>query len=384
MVSGHESELVMREVDEPTGGGPIGARLATWRRRRGLTPDELASRTGLALDYVTELEAGRNWMDRRGRLAALAAALRLDIADLTGQPYTPRGEDHAAVRATAFHLRRCLHRHYPDTAPRMLLEDLAERSRAAAQADAAGDECRLALALPELIEVTDRAVVIASSAAEREEANRLRVQAHLLSSGLLRRLGYKDLAWVLLHRARLRTRESLPVLVEEVRLLIDLGLPEHALTRAARAGDADTGWELSALGAVAQAMAGRRLEAEKFLATASARAADAQESAVVITARAAVAAELGDAAEAADHARAADQAGLGGAHRTSLLITAATAEARQGRSDQAAIHLAEADAEAPLRLRLAPFARDLIVALTNRTTTQAEAIRDLAERAGLR
>ncbi|MCQ8829447.1 helix-turn-helix domain-containing protein [Streptomyces malaysiensis] len=383
-MSGHESELVMREVDEPTGGGPIGARLATWRRRRGLTPDELASRTGLALDYVTELEAGRNWMDRRGRLAALAAALRLDIADLTGQPYTPRGEDHAAVRATAFHLRRCLHRHYPDTAPRAVLEDLAERSRAAAQADAAGDERRLALALPELIEATDRAVVVTSSASEQEEANRLRVQAYLLGSGLLRRLGYKDLAWVLLHRARPGTREPLPMLVEEVRLLIDLGLPEHALTRAARVVDADTGWELSALGAVAQAMAGRRLEAEKFLATASARAADAQESALVIAARAAVAVEFGDAAEAADHARAADQAGLGGAHRSSLLITAAAAEARQGRSDEAAVHLVEADVEAPLRLRLAPFARDLIVALTNRTTTQAEAIRDLAERAGLR
>ncbi|MEU5930602.1 helix-turn-helix domain-containing protein [Streptomyces antimycoticus] len=383
-MSGHESELVMREVDEPTGGGSIGARLATWRRRRGLAPDELASRTGLELDYVTELEAGRDWMDRRGRLAALAAGLRLDIADLTGQPYTPRGEDHAAVRATAFHLRRCLHRHYPDTAPRMVLEDLAERSRAATQADAAGDESRLALALPELIEATDRAVVIASSASEQEEANRLRVQAHLLSSGLLRRLGYKDLAWVLLHRARPGTREPLPVLVEEVRLLIDLGLPEHALTRAARTGDSDTGWELSALSAVAQAMAGRRLEAEKFLATASARAADARESALVFAARAAVAVEFGDAAEAADHARAADQAGLGGAHRSSLLITAAAAEARQGRSDQAAVHLVEADAEAPLRLRLAPFARDLIVALTNRTTTQADAMRDLAERAGLR
>ncbi|WP_078962074.1 helix-turn-helix domain-containing protein [Streptomyces hygroscopicus] len=382
-MSGHESELVMRELDEPTGGGPIGARLATWRRRRGLTPDELATRTGLALDYVTELEAGREWMDRRGRLAAFATVLRLDVADLTGQPYTPCGEDHAAVRAAAFHLRRRLHRHYPDTAPRTVLEDLAERFRAAAQADAAGDECRLALALPELIEATDRAVAVASSVSEREEVNRLRVQAHLLGSGLLRRLGYKDLAWGLLHRAGPGTRERLPVLVEEVRLLIDLGLPEHALTRATRAGDADTGWELSALGAVAQAMAGRRLEAEKFLATASARAADAQESALVFAARAAVAVEFGDAAEAADHARAADQVGLGGAHRSSLLITAAAAEARQSRSDEAAIHLVEADAEASLRLRLAPFARDLIVALTNRTTSQIEAIRALAARAGL-
>ncbi|WEH35507.1 helix-turn-helix domain-containing protein [Streptomyces sp. AM 4-1-1] len=370
----------MRELDETAGGGPIGARLAAWRRHRDLTRDDLAFRTGLALDYLAGLETGREWVDRRGRLAALAAALRLDVADLTGQPYPPRGQEHAAVRAVAFHLRRSLVRRQPDTAPGMLLGELEERTRAAAQADSAGDEHHLALALPELIEAADHALAAAAGPG-REEAVRLRVDAHVLAAGLLRRLGYKDLAWMLLHRARPGTREPLPVLVEEVRLLIDFGLPEYALARAERAG-ADL--ELPTLAAVAQAMAGRRSEAERLLATAAERAADAREAALVIAARAAVAAEVGDAAGAADHVRAADHAALDGAHRSSLLVVAAAAEARQDRADQAAVRLVEADAAAPLRLRLDPFARDLVAALTDRTTVHTAAVRDLAERAGLR
>ncbi|MGW2826148.1 helix-turn-helix domain-containing protein [Streptomyces sp. NPDC001443] len=370
----------MRELDETAAGGPIGARLAAWRRRRELTRDDLASRTGLELDYLAGLETGREWVDRRGRLAALAAALRLDVADLTGQPYPPRGEEHAAVRAVAFHLRRRMVRRQPDTAPGVLLETLTERTQAAARADAAGDEHHLALGLPELIEAADRAMAAAAGPG-RDEAVRLRVDAHVLAAGLLRRLGYKDLAWMLLHRARPGTREPLPVLVEEVRLLIDLGLPEYALARADRAG-AD--WELSALAAVAQAMAGRRPEAERLLATAAERADGARESALVIAAHAAVAAEVGDAAEAADHVRAADHAALDGAPRSSLLVVAAAAEARQDRADEAAARLIEADAAAPLRLRLDPFARDLVAALADRTTVHAAPVRDLAERAGLR
>ncbi|MEV5989520.1 helix-turn-helix domain-containing protein [Streptomyces sp. NPDC052051] len=381
--SGYASYLMMRELDETAAGGPMGARLAVWRRRRELTRDDLASRSGLELDYLAGLETGREWVDRRGRLAALAAALRLDVADLTGQPYPPRGEEHAAVRAVAFRLRRSLVRLQPDRAPGVPLEELAERTRAAARADAAGDEHHLALALPELIEAADRALAGAAEPG-REKAVRLRVDAHVLAAGLLRRLGYRDLAWMLLHRARPGTREPLPVLVEEVRLLIDLGLPEYALARAERAEDAGAGWEVPALAAVAQAMAGRRREAERLLATAVERATGVRESALVIAARAAVAAEVGDAAEAADHVRAADQAALDGAHRSSLLVVAAAAEARQDRADEAAARLVEADAAAPLRLRLDPFARDLVAALTDRTTVHTAAVRDLAERAGLR
>ncbi|WP_234431272.1 helix-turn-helix domain-containing protein [Streptomyces sp. NRRL F-5053] len=372
----------MRELDKTGAGGPIGARLTAWCRLRELTRDDLASRTGLGLDYLSGLETGQEWVDRRGLLTVLASALRLDVADLTGQPYPPHGQEHAAVRAVAFHLRRSLVRRQPPPAPRVLLEELAERTWAAARADTAGDEHYLALALPELIEAADHALA-ASTGPARGEAVRLRVDAHVLAAGLLRRLGYKDLAWMLLHRARPGIREPLPVLVEEVRLLIDLGLPEHALARAERAEDAGADWELPALAAVAQAMAGRRPGAERLLTKAAERADGARESALVMAARAAVAVEVGDAAEAADHARAADHAALDGAHRSGLLVVAAAAEARQNRADRAAARLVEAEAVAPLRFRLDPVARDL-TALIDRTTVHAAAVQDLAERTGLR
>ncbi len=380
------SNVVMHELNETPTGGSIGARLAAWRLRRGVPRNDLATCAGLDPGYVTELETGLEWVDRRRRLVALAAALRLDMADLTGQPYPPRGEEHAAVHAAAFHLRRHLARPSPDTAPGLLPEELAERIQAAAQADAAGDEHGLGLALPELIEAADAVVVAAASAAGREEAVQLRVQAHVLGAGLLRRLGYKDLAWMLLHRARPGTSEPLPVLVEEVRLLIDLGLPEYALARAERAEGAGAGRDLAVLAAVAQAMAGERQRAELLLAAAAERSEGAQEFAMVVAARAAVAVEYGDAEEAVSHAYAADLAALSGAQRSQLLVVAASAEARRGRPDQAAARLVEADTAAPLRLRLDPFARELLAALTTRAddAAQAVAVWNLAEQVGLR
>ncbi|MEU9115278.1 helix-turn-helix domain-containing protein [Streptomyces sp. NPDC048483] len=98
----------MREHDDAVVGGPIGAHLASWRRRRGVTRDALAARTRLDAAVLADLETGRDWGDRRGLLATLATALRLDISELTGQPYPPSRDEHATVRAVAFHLRRQL------------------------------------------------------------------------------------------------------------------------------------------------------------------------------------------------------------------------------------------------------------------------------------
>ncbi|MEV6840028.1 helix-turn-helix transcriptional regulator [Streptomyces sp. NPDC051133] len=375
----------MRERDETTGGSPIGARLAAWRAHRRLSREDVASRAGLDVGYVVGLETGADWVDRRGRLAVLAGALRLDVSDLTGQPYAPRGAEHAAVRAVAFHLRRRVLQWDLGTSAGRRVDDLTALVRNAVTADTAGDEYRLALVLPELIDAADLAVA-AAARPEAEEANRLRVQAHVLGAGLLRRLGYKDLAWMLLHRARPGIGEPLPVLVEEVHLLIDLGLPEYALARAERAQDAGAGQELVPLTALAQAMAGRRRYAERLLDTAAAQAESAGDRATMDAARAAVAIECGDPEAAVDHVRAVDQRLLEGASRSSLLVVAAAAEARQDHTEQAVARLLEADSAAPFRLRLDPLARDLVATLAVRTTGtyQAAAVGNLAERAGLR
>ncbi|KIZ15391.1 helix-turn-helix domain-containing protein [Streptomyces natalensis] len=375
----------MGEHDDAEAVGPIGARVVAWRRRRGMTRDALASHTRLSASALVDLETGRDWIDRRGRLTTLAAALRLDTGELTGQPYPPTGNEHAAVRAVAFHLRRQLAQTPGSTGTAVSIDDLDARTTAARAAAASGDEHSLALALPELVQAADQAVTTVPATGQ-EVAVRLRVDAHVLAAGLLRRTGYKDLAWMLLHRALPGTSEPLPILVEEVRLLIDLGLPEYALARAARAQDAGAHPDLPALAAVAHAMAGRRRQAEDSLAAAAQQAADGQAEAQLSVARAAVAVEDGAFGEAADHARAADQAALPTAVRARLLTFAATAEARHGRTTQAVAHLVAAEAAAPLRLRLDPFAREVIAGLAARTsdTPQAEAMWNLAGRVGLR
>ncbi|MFI6350256.1 DNA-binding protein [Streptomyces sp. NPDC050560] len=286
------------------------------------------------------------------------------------------------MRAVAFHLRRHVGL-FTDTGERLGIEELADRTRAATRAEAVGDDVALARVLPELIAEADRLVTAVVREGDREAAAHLRVQGHVVGAGLLRRLGYKDLAWVLLHRARPGSGEVLPVLVEEVRLLIDLGLPEYALARAERAEAAGAGHELQTLVAFAHATAGRRRAADRVLDEVVGQAAHARELAEAAAARAAVAAEYGDADEAADHVRATDLAVLNAAQRSRVLVIAATAEARRGRFEQAAARVIEADAEAPFRVRLDPFARELLAALVRRTTEQGAAVRHLAEVAGL-
>ncbi|MFJ8475722.1 helix-turn-helix domain-containing protein [Kitasatospora sp. NPDC094011] len=369
--------------DQP-GGSPIGIRLARWRACRQLSIAELGTRAQIPADRIAVLESGRDWVDRRGELAALTAALRLDPTDLTGQPYPPADDDHAMVRAIAFQLRRQL-AETPPAPSNGSVEELNDRTASALAAEAAGDEHALALTLPGLIRLGD-AVAAGASATERQRAVELRARGHITAAGLLRRLGYKDLAWILLHRARPGVPESVMVLVEEVRLLIDLGLPEFALARAERAEAAGSDPELPLLAALAHAAAGRREEADELLHQAARRAVDPRTQSAVTAARIAVAAEAGAADEVIEHAHSAELNGLEAAGRATAMVTAASAYARLGAPEKATACLADAEALAQLRLRLDPFARELLAVLLTRTNNSAaaETVRQIAARAGMR
>lgn len=68
-------------------GTPIGARLRTLRRWRGMTQTELAGLAGLSPSFVSMLETGQRMLDRRSDVAALASALRVSETDLVGGPH---------------------------------------------------------------------------------------------------------------------------------------------------------------------------------------------------------------------------------------------------------------------------------------------------------
>lgn len=341
-------------------------------------------RAGVPVGCVADLEAGRDWVDRRGSMARLAAALRLDVTELAGQPYAPHGRDQAEVQAVAFRFRRRLVG--APRGPLMSRDVLATRIEAAELDENSGDEAQLARSLPALLEAVDAARASESAPGADEELVAFHDRVHVLSAGLLRRLGYRDLAWVLLHRARVGVDGSFGVTAEEARLFLDMGLPDHAVACAERAAGGRGVWELPVLAAVALAVAGRRAEAERVLDVAERRATGAAGSAVVAAARAEVAFEDGDLGEAADRVRRVDGGVLGGARRAEVLVLGARIEARSGEVGRAVDRLVEAESAAPLRFRLDPFARELVAGLAGRLRggRREDELRALAERLDLR
>src|SRR5215831_19034475 len=72
------------DMDENT--QPIGERLRTLRRWRGMTLAELAGLAGVSEAYLSMVERGLRTLDRRSYISALASVLRVSEKDLTGGP----------------------------------------------------------------------------------------------------------------------------------------------------------------------------------------------------------------------------------------------------------------------------------------------------------
>ena len=360
--------------------------MSSWRARRGLSLDALAARLDWSASGLEDLEAGRDWVDRRGRLAALADALRLDPTDLTGQPYAPVGLEHGTVRAVAVQMRHILGESATtlDEAENSAGETLESQVAEALDAQLEGDEGRLALILPTLIRTADRAVV-ANTGTSLERSAELRMQSHVLAAGLLRRLGYRDLAWVLLHRARPGLDEPRAVLLEEARLLLDLGMPHYALARTARARASADDIEVSVLEACAAAVAGQDAEARRILQNAGRAVGDGEQAAALASAGVIIAVEGGRAQWAAERIGDIDQDRLRPAARAGLLLAGAAATARIGDGNASVRLLLRAEADAPMRVRLDPAARDLLAVLPSHAADSrvAAQARELAERVGV-
>lgn len=357
-----------------------------WRERRGMTLGDLGAIVQVHSARLAALEEGHDWVPSRRLLATLAMALRLDPAELSGQPYPPTGNEHAEILEGIFRLRRQLAGtvETPRTESSTEPGELAARVSELVRAERAGDEHALAAAAPEALTITKHAADAARAEAPDDTA-RLRAEAHAVVAGLLRRLGYKDLCWSFLHRVGDAEADQPAVHMEEVRLLLDLGLAEHAAARAARDRGAEALTDFLRLSVLAHAMSGSRTLAEQTLSRVASYATSLPDHARTTMTRAVVAAELGEFDEAADHARHVDIAALAPTDAVELLVTAATATARQGDAATAASFLCDAEAMAPLRFRLDPLARDLLAVLPAHANEPgvATAVRQLATRAGV-
>lgn len=396
--------MMLGGSDFEASGSPIGPRMAGWRSRRGLGRADLADRCGLTAEHLADLESGRDWVDRRGLLGKAAAILRVGPGDLTGQPYPPVGEQQAVVAGFPFRVRRVLGQltWRPEKTSPATVDDLAIRTEGAVDAAGAGNEFVLAEMVPGLIAASG-AVIAGASPGERGRAERLQHEGLLLATGLLRRLGYRDLAWVALRRARQASRTGVSAVIEEARLWLDCGRAEEALVSMDRSGTApgrfgvrggvlqqdfdseETDAELSALAALAHAVVGRPEAATRLLDEAESRVRGRDALAVLSSARIMVAVESGALDQVAGLLQTMDPSPLPAASRVSWMVASAGALARRGEVRAAVALLAEADRAAPLLVHLDPFARDLLAVLPSRTVDRdlRDTLRTLAARAGL-
>lgn len=86
----------------------IGAQVAYWRHRRGKSQRVLAGLAGMSQPYLSQIERGIRPVNNRGTLVALAGALDVSIADLTGQPGDPTDPARAAAAAHVPAIRAAL------------------------------------------------------------------------------------------------------------------------------------------------------------------------------------------------------------------------------------------------------------------------------------
>jgi transcriptional regulator with XRE-family HTH domain len=81
-------------------------RLITWPYPNQLLGTRsLAELAGYTQGYIAQIEAGTTALDKRSAQLALAAALQVSVADLTGQPYDPQTIEHTAARTATHRLR---------------------------------------------------------------------------------------------------------------------------------------------------------------------------------------------------------------------------------------------------------------------------------------
>jgi transcriptional regulator with XRE-family HTH domain len=207
----------------------IGKRVRSWRRYRGKSLEEVAGLAGISTSYLSMIERGLRPLDKLSRRAAIAAALDISIADLSGLPHPPTDDAQRRAHATVPRVRLALIDTAALTEPGRSLAEAHTAVRAAELLRDRGEYDQLGELMPEL--VADLAAL--AGAGEREA---WRLSAALTGSGstMLRNLGYLDTALIAAERSRLAAEAyGDPVLVAAAAFFTGKALiPAGALTTA--------------------------------------------------------------------------------------------------------------------------------------------------------
>lgn len=206
----------------------VGTRLARARKRRGLTQIGLAQRSLYSRGHIAQVETGKK-VGTPAFVAAAAAALGVDPAEIYGQPFRVRGHDddvHTAIPE----LRRTLV--YVDIGPDLGvrprdLDVLAAEVATMRQLMSKAKLTKIGARLPAVIEE------ISYWAHDTDAPRAWALLSRALRDGvsLARRLGYGGDALALLERASstaVRAQDPhLPALVTLAHSLILMGMGQH-------------------------------------------------------------------------------------------------------------------------------------------------------------
>jgi transcriptional regulator with XRE-family HTH domain len=382
----------------------IGIRVRYWRLKRGISQQALAGLAGFTQSYVAQIEKGNAPLDKRSSQKAIAAALQVSVADLTGQPYDPQTVEHAAAQMAMPQVRAALLEASLTTPSLASLSD-PELQAQMALAMALHNACRYDQLVPML-----PGLLLELSARERPEDLRRRVWVAYAVTFAAKYIGYADLALLAAQYCRTAAAhldEPAWTGVAEFALLHSLPLEADTVAErhadkilevlAARTGDrraAQVFGMVHLTAAMRKAVDGRNDESIAHLDEADAIAARVGEANFAQMWfgptnneiwRVGVYVELGEGARLQKRASI-DPTNLGSSNRQATYFSDLGRGLAQTRRDdsRALAALLRAETIAPQRVRLSPAVRESVGSMLRRARANAggDDLRRLARRMG--
>jgi transcriptional regulator with XRE-family HTH domain len=180
----------------------VGSRIAEVRKLRGMTQHELARAAFVSYSLLTKVESG-NKPATPALIASVTRALRVSVAELTGQPYRGHTASEDAIHAPIAELRRevTVYDLAPDEYERPVpgLAELAGRVAEVTRLRQAASYVDLGVALPVLL-CDLRAAAAECDGVDRERVYALLAESYDAARALAYKLGYLDLASLLVSR----------------------------------------------------------------------------------------------------------------------------------------------------------------------------------------
>ena len=182
--------------------GPIGERIRIYRKRRGLSQQELAGLVHRSESWLSQVERGIRSVDKLSVLIDVAKVLKVNVETLSGQPFSlaPNGEPELDGIAA---IQRALSS-YPGlgvTSPTPgTLRDIERMTDEVHRRYQAADYGAATRILPALIPSTD-ALVAESQGGERQHALELQGSVYVAVAKLVTKVGNAELAWLTADRA---------------------------------------------------------------------------------------------------------------------------------------------------------------------------------------